>query len=385
MIYPDYCSPAFIQQLMQAHQPKKNITVKTVEKFSIDNSASILAVLTAQRTTGMVGHAGLQVAYEEAGVPQVRRMVLKIKPHGTEIVEMLNSLAQACGGQLAPVYEKYKTKSGFQYTHVREQEIYGKLSPSFSPEIFGLHTDDQQQVYMILMEYLEEVELLNSVMQPALWTNEHITAALQQLAGWHASMLKTTSTLDLSLWDDAPSLPYMQELTPLWQALLDHAATCFPDLYTTDRVELLQQAIHHIPDRWRFLSHLPKTLIHNDCNPRNACFKQADDKKKFCLYDWELSTFHIPQYDVVELLCFVLDKDRYSHRAGYIEYYRQELHKHTGQYADAAQFNYALELAALDFALHRVGMYVMAHTVNPYPFLPRVIDSLFDTISRRPA
>ena len=382
MSQPDYISLAFVQQLMQEHAPQKSIRVQAVEQFGMDNSASILALLTAGRTGSMIGHVAIKVNYEEEGIPQVRRMVMKIKPHGSEIAEALNGLAQACGEPLAGVYNAYKEKTGFQQTHTREQEVYKKLAPASSPEIFGLYTDNRQQVYVILMEYLEEVELLNSVMQPALWTSKHIEEALSAMAAWHASMLNTSATLNMHLWEDAPSMQYMQELTPLWHALLDHAATRFPALYSTERVQLLREAIGSIQDRWRFLDGLPKTLVHNDCNPRNSCFKIAGGKKKFCLYDWELCTFHIPQYDVVELLCFVLDEGSYGLRPGYIEFYRQQLHQHTGSYTDKQAFNKELQFAALDFALHRMGMYMMAHTVSPYPFMPRVVNSLFDTISK---
>lgn len=380
MMQPDYFSPVFVQRMMQEYQPQKAIAVKAVERFDIDNSASILAVLTAAKTRRAIGHFGLKVTYREGSAERVRKMVMKIKPHGTEIVNMLNGLAQACGGQLAGVYDTYKTKTGFQHTHAREQEVYKKLSPPFGPHIYGLLTDDEHGVYAILMEYLDDVELLNSVMQPALWTGTHIKAALVQLAAWHASMLFTTADLDMRLWDDAPSLSYMQELAPLWQALLDHAAFRFPRLYTKERAQLLRIAIDGIPGRWGVLAGLPKTLVHNDCNPRNACFKAVNGVKKFCLYDWELCTFHVPQYDIVELLCFVLDENRYGLRAGWIEFYRQELSRHTGSYTDAAQFNYEFQLAAYDFALHRIGMYMMAHTISPYPFLPGVVESLFDCL-----
>jgi hypothetical protein len=379
-----FFSIGFVQRLMQEHNLQKQIVVKKIQPFEVDNSASILAVLTSGRTSREIGHFGIKVTYEEDGVQQVRKMVMKIKPHGTEIVEMLNSLAQGCGGRLAEVYDKFKTRTGFQQTHVREQEIYKKLSPAIAPEIFGLYTDNREEVYIILMEFLQDVELLNLVMQTNLWTDEHIKETLKEMAWWHTSMLEVTSPLDMKLWDDAPSLSYMLELKPLWQALLDNASKNFPYLYTEERVQILQAGIDNIETRWSVLVNLPKTLVHNDCNPRNSCFKFVDGHKTFCLYDWELSTFHIPQYDVVEFLSFVLDEDRYDQRNNYIEFYRQELSKQTGQYTDAKVFREELKFAAYDFALHRVGMYMMAHTVSPYPFLPRVVNSLFDTFKNEP-
>jgi thiamine kinase-like enzyme len=365
---------------MQDHAPESNISVKEVQLLEVDNSASILAVLTAGRTDRLIGHFGLQVHFEKDGRREKRNMVMKIKPHGREIVAMLDSLAAACGGKLADVYHQYRQLTGFQHTHLREQEIYKTLSPSFTPEIYGVYTNAEDEVYIILMEYLQEVDLLNSVMTPEKWSNKHIKKALVQMAQWHAGMLNKTKLLDQSLWDDAPSRGYMKQLTPLWTALLENAAERFPDLYTPERTAFLQRAIETIPQRWSELEKQPLTLVHNDLNPRNTCFKLVEGHLRFCAYDWELSTFHVPQYDVAEFLSFVLDAERYPLRSGYLEFYRKQLHQLTGCYADKELFKKVFRWAALDFGLHRIGMYMMAHTISPYPFLPRVVNSFFDTV-----
>lgn len=367
---------------MRTYAPGLGIRVLHTTPFDVDNSASILAALTAGRTGQMIGHFGLEVTYEARGVQHHRRMVMKIKPHGNAIVDMLSSLASACSSELSVVYDQYKSITGFQHTHLREQEIYTRLAPSMTPEIFGVYTGEEAEVYIILMEYLQDVELLNSVMEPGLWTDRHIRTALGAMAAWHASQWNRPTGLDKALWPDAPSLSYMVALQPLWQALLESAAQKFPGLYTPGRVALLQDAIKDLPLHWQHLEGLPKTLVHNDFNPRNSCFKN-NGHLQFCLYDWELATFHIPQYDVVEFLCFVLDQDRYAQREDYIEYYRQQLSTLTGHYTDAAAFREDLQLAAYDFALHRLGMYMMAHAVSPYPFLPRVVNSLFHLLEKK--
>ncbi|MBC8083330.1 MAG: phosphotransferase, partial [Hymenobacter sp.] len=169
---------------------------------------------------------------------------------------------------------------------------------------------------------------------------------------------------------------------PLWNALLTNAATHCPALYGPGRVGLLRTAIRQIPAYWGWLENRPKTLIHNDLNPRNTCFKRQDDTLRLCAYDWELATCHVPVYDVVELLCFVLTERYYHLRPMYLEYYRQTLHRLTGRYADAKAFRQEAGYAALDFGLHRLGLYLMAHTVSPYPFLPRVVDSYFNTLAQ---
>lgn len=377
----DYLNTTFVQQIMQDQFPDQTIAVQDITLLDVDNSASILVALTATQTESTIGHFGLEVNYTLNGLPQSKRMVMKIKPHGQEIVNMLNMLSQLCGGELNSVYEQFKHLTGFYYTHLKEQEIYKKLHPLFTPVIYGLYTNKQENIYIILMEYLDDVDLLNTVMAPEKWSDQHIKSALKQMAAWHSKMLNKVENVDLEIWKDAPSLQQMTDLLPLWNALLNNAADKFPELYDPLRVKTMRNAIQEIPNYWQQLEKLPKTLVHNDFNPRNSCFKTQNGEIEFCLYDWELATFHIPQYDLAEFLCFILDQDRYDQRYAYTEYYREELARLTGKYNSAPSFHQELYMATLDFGIHRVGLYMMGHSVSPYPFLPRVVNSFFDAIS----
>ncbi|MGB3850054.1 MAG: aminoglycoside phosphotransferase family protein [Tunicatimonas sp.] len=371
-----YFTPAFIESVMQQRYPAKSIAVTGVRPFAVDNRASILVTLTAGTSTKRMGHFGLQVEWQEDGLLQSRKMVMKMKPHGREISAMLNGLAQACGEPLASTYPSFAERTGFQHTHGRELEVYRKLSDAILPTIYDCYEDHRNEVYLILMEYLEEVTLLNSVMEVHRWTDTHIKTALAQLAQWHARYLLEPPALDAQYWSDTQQPDYFQQLSPLWEALLTNAQRQLPTLYTAPRAHRLAQAIAAIPRYQAELQEMPTTLVHNDLNPRNTCFRGD----QFCAYDWELATFHVPQYDVVELLCFVLDHDRYAQRETYLEYYRAQLHQHVPIFSDQAAFKHGFQLAALDFGLHRLGLYSMAHCVSPYPFLPRVINSYFDTI-----
>ena len=375
-----YSSPLFVERMMQQHMPQKMIQVFDCQPFVIDNSASILAVLTAGVSNKLIGHFGLTVDFAVDGRRQTRRMVMKVKPHGREIAAMLQGLATACGGVLAEVYPAFALRTGFAHSHGRELDVYSKLPSSLQPAVFGVFADEPNGTYLILMEYLADVTLLNSVMTPELWTDKHIRQALDQLAVWHAQHLDKPLPLNPIYWDEVPSTAYMVALSPLWDAMLHHAAGAFPDLYTTKRTRILQAVIAAIPGYWQELEVLPKTLVHNDLNPRNACFKQQDSVPVLCVYDWELATYHVPQYDVVELLCFVLDEDRYALRQTYLTYYQQALHRLTGRYADEQAFRRGFDLALFDFGLHRLGLYMMAHTIGPYPFLPRVVNSYFNML-----
>ncbi|MBC6696823.1 aminoglycoside phosphotransferase family protein [Hymenobacter puniceus] len=377
----DLTSPAFLEEILRARTPTQPCRVLAVEPLPLDNSASILVTLTAGQSTRPIGHFGLAITLEEAGQPTTHHMVLKVKPHGGEISGMLAGLAQLCGGELAEVYPNFAGRTGFQHTHQRELAVYEHAAPGLMPRIWGTHADEETGLYCVLMEYLEDVTLLNSVQTPAAWTDHHIRTALEQIAAWHARHLLPPG-VPAPTWPDLPTGAYMQELAPLWTALLHNAAPRFPELFSPQRTAQLHAAIQQIPARKAWLDARPRTLIHNDLNPRNTCFRGAGPTLQLCAYDWELATYHVPVYDVVELLCFVLDADRYHLRPAYLEHYRQALHAHTGRYADVADFRHEAYYAALDFGLHRLGMYLMAHSVGPYPFLPRVVDSFFNTLTQ---
>lgn len=373
-----------VEKMMQDYSPEKQITVQKITTFPIDNSASILMALAEAGEQNVYGHFGLTVEYIENGVHRSNKMVLKVKPQGDAMVNLVNSLSVACGEALSSVYADYKSLTGFQFTHLKEHEIYKNWRPSIAPVIYGTIADEENNRYAVLMEYLENVDLLNSVMQPELWTDDYIRLTLKQLAEWHASTLSKEHKANTFSFSDEPGKAYMQKLAPVLMALLQNAGKHFPELYSTENVELGKKIIDSIPRYWQHLDLLPKALVHNDCNPRNSCFKKNNPEKLLCLYDWELATFHIPQYDVAELLCFILDGDRYHMRKEYVEYYRSSLHSLTGKYSDPITFYEDFVLAANDFGMLRLGLYMMAHKVSPYPFIPRVVKSFFDTVRIQP-
>lgn len=369
--------------MMQDQNPGSAIKVSGIQQFPVDSSASILSTLNASSTGQEIGHFGLEVSFFKNDKPRQIKMVMKVKPHGKVTASMLSGLAELCGKPLNKVYPKFEKITGFINTHMRELEVYKKEMSTIQPEIFGMSVDPENEIFIILMEYLEEVELLNSVMEPEKWGREYIEAALLQMAEWHASFLNQTEGLNMEFWkEDVPGEDYMLQLQPLWRSLLEHASTTLPEIYTPDNKAILERGIEKIPAYWGQLEKMPRTLVHNDFNPRNICFKRENGSPQLCLYDWELATFHVPQYDGVEFLSFVLIPENYDTRLQYLEIYRRELNRITGKFSDKEEFQKGFAYAALDFGLHRLGMYVMAHTVSPYPFLPRVLNSYFNTLNQ---
>ncbi len=368
MDHVSFLGTQHLHQLLTAVYGEK-ISVQSVEPYDIDNSASILVTLTAQQSDRLIGHFGLLVEWELDGEARRDRFVLKVKPPGAEIAGMLAGLAQACDPELGEVYEGYAQATGFANTHIREIEVYGKLGHPIQPTLAGYRIDPSTDTYELLIEDLSEHTLLNSVMNVEAWSDTHVKQALKDMAAWHVFAKAKLDRLDASAWRDTDHPQYWQQQAPLWRALLNSGCRHFPEAYMTAVYEALSDGLAHINEFQSQFAALPKTLIHNDANPRNACFR-ADGS--FCLYDWELACEHLPAYDVIELLSFILTEDRYAQIDDYLAHYRTQLMANWPAWRDDDCWQQSLRLAWYAFGWHRLGMYSMAHVVAPYPFLPRV-------------
>ena len=107
------------------------------------------------------------------------------------------------------------------------------------------------------------------------------------------------------------------------------------------RVTMITEAIDSTDQLWKIFDSFPKTLIHNDCNPRNICIRKAtsdhglqsnEDTQRVCIYDWELARIDVPQHDLAEFLAFVLPPAcSMDERMQLIEYYIKILEKYSKQ------------------------------------------------------
>lgn len=368
MSTPPFLQAAHLSRLLQ-NKFGSSVQIDELRVYAIDNSASILVTLTSQQTERVIGHFGLELAGAWQGKQQRQRMVLKVKPHGREIAEMLAGLAQLSNEELGQVYAPHAATTGFFNTHSREIEVYQKLPHAIQPAIYGYLHAPQEEAYQVLMEDLTGYTGLNSVMAVDQWTNLQLETALAALAGWHAFAHDKKNLLSISSWADTDEPNYWHQEAPLWRALLEKGAARFPECYAEGLVAALNHGLDRVEILQRQLNSLPKTLIHNDANPRNSCFRSDGS---FCLYDWELSCSHVPVYDALELLSFVLESDRYALIPRYLTQYRQALCREWPVWASEEMWRQSLQLAWYELGWHRLGMYMMAHGVAPYPFLPRV-------------
>ena len=66
--------------------------------------------------TKEIGHLGFELEYQPTDYTDTKRkrIIVKTKATDLETCNMLNKIAQGCGGDLAEAYEFFKLQTGFQ-------------------------------------------------------------------------------------------------------------------------------------------------------------------------------------------------------------------------------------------------------------------------------
>lgn len=352
---------------------------------AVDASSSILSDLTKTELSKLVGHFGFFIDYEPHDAPNTvkqTRIVLKAKATDEETVNMINKIAQGCGGRLATKYEYFKFDTGFKKCHIRELAIVSLDHPVVKrllPKTYYAKRNDQSEIYVYAMEYLEEVSHLNSIDAIDIWTPDDIRVALRDIAHFHAIYYDNIEELKKAEWIDYPTRHKMIQMKDLWSELLAHNSRDFPELWTKEVSLICQRIIDNISWIWHGLEEAPRTLVHNDFNPRNVCLRKFPEGLRLCAYDWEMATIHVPQHDVAEFLSFTLPSTvTVEERHNYVNYYREQLEIATGKTLDSGKFLKIFDFACFDLAINRLGLYTMAHTFKDYRFLPRVLQTHFN-------
>lgn len=383
-------SPSFFEPGLRAAHADPGLKVTAVEPLSVVLGSSIVTELTARKVSKLVGLFPLRLAHSRAGGPAGTTDVLvKVKPLDEEVILMVNSMAAMCGPTLAAAHAKLRHRTGFAGCHVRELALYEVRDPRLrrhTPRVFQTLRDDAREAFVLVLERLEGMALMDTADDPSGWTPEAIAAVARGLGEVHAVWLGREDELRTEPWLGAtPSAAAMVEMTELWDALAVHALTEFPELVGQKECELSRWLVRNLGEWWPLLEEHPRTLIHNDFNPRNVCLRkdpEAPGGWRLCAYDWELATLHLPQHDLAEFLCFVLPPDtEFAVLDGYLEVHRRALEAASGRALDRERWRDGFFLCIRDLVVNRFAYYLMAHTFRHYGFMERTIKTMWRLLS----
>jgi NADP-dependent 3-hydroxy-3-methylglutaryl-CoA reductase len=376
--------PAFFEAGVRAAFDDPELVVRGVEVSDLkETGSSIITELTAGKIEKLIGLIPVQLslAAAKAGHPEQLNVIVKVKPVDDEVILMTHRLAAMCGGRLARSHARFKDRLGFRGCHARELGVYEQTDPRFRrhvPTVYRTFRDDAREAFVIVLEHLSGLELMDSADSPGAWTDEYLDAAVRGIASIHAIWHQREDELRAQPWlGRVQSAADVIEMRDLWHDLSVHAAQEFPDWFPQSDLLLRHQLIDTLPEWWPQLEAAPRTLIHNDFNPRNLAFRRDPDGPRLVAYDWELATLGLPQHDLAELLCYVLtpqsapcDVDRWVTR------HRQALEQETGTTIPADQWRNGFRLSLFDLALNRFALTIAAHTFRHYAFMERVAATL---------
>jgi hydroxymethylglutaryl-CoA reductase (NADPH) len=373
----------FFTRSMQTYYERQNIQVEEVRPLQIESKgSSIITELTAHKINKLVGHYPFELKL--AGQSESKKVMVKVKPLDDEVILMLNSMASMCDARLAHAYNEFKNGIGFKGCHKRELAVMSQTDARFvnnAPTTYLAWQDDNREAYVLVQELMEDMELMDSADDTSGWTQEHIQVAIRGIAEVHSIWYGKEAELAEKDWIiDAPTAANMVEKTRLWEMLGAHSVEEFPEWFSDTDLARYRDRLYSMKDWYSEIDEMPKTLIHNDFNPRNIAFRRlpaAEGQEKgaltLCAYDWELATIQLPQHDLAELLVFTLQPDfNVEDIEQYIEQHRIELEVLAGEPIDAQQWRRGFTLSLWDLVINRIPMYAMAHTFRHYGFMDRV-------------
>jgi NADP-dependent 3-hydroxy-3-methylglutaryl-CoA reductase len=210
--------------------------------LEVDSRQSILSDLAKVREfTKIVGHLGYELEYKSPNSTnmETKRVVIKVKATGAEVCNMLNKIAQGCGGELADIYDDFKLQTGFWHTDQREMSAMSLEDSQFldiAPEVYHVWSDNHKDIFVIAMEKLEDVSHFDTVHDISQWSINDIKVALSGIARFHSLYLgRTNDLVNEQPWFKGMDQKHMVKLQPLWRALVKQNASEFPEMWTPER------------------------------------------------------------------------------------------------------------------------------------------------------
>jgi hydroxymethylglutaryl-CoA reductase (NADPH) len=377
-------SKAFFEPGLRRTFADDTITVLELTPIAAATTgSSIVTDLTARTVRKLIGLFPFRLTYRSGRDPTARRIevMVKVKPLDEEVILAANSLAAMAGGRLRDSYARFKDRTGFAGCHVRELGVYAQADPRFwrrVPKVYDTFRDDRREAYVVVMERLTGMTLMETADDVSGWSRRHVETALRDIAEVHAVWYRREEELERVPWlGPFPTAKSMTETIELWEQLGVHAFEEFPEWVSSEDRRLHHDLVESIPDWWSEIEAMPRTLVHNDFNPRNIAFRSRNGDLELCAYDWELATLHLPQHDLAELLCFVLTPAATRAEVGhYVEVHRRALEEASGYVVDPALWRSGFALCLADLAVNRIALYLMAHTLRHYGFIERVVGTL---------
>jgi hydroxymethylglutaryl-CoA reductase (NADPH) len=366
----------------------EDVSVRSFVLTELGAAQGVLSRYEPSTREAIVGHRVLAIRWALRGEERADRLVLKAKAPGAVIRQRLEEVYRRFDPRLAELQHRLDP-SILDDVHTRELQIYALDRPglrSITPAIHRVWLDPSARIFAIVMELLEGVRHGRTLDDLDAWQPDDIECAVLQIARVHGEHLGRISAT-------APP-PYLvpfdrlnnSRLLDYEAALLAYNATAFPELFDTGRVRRIESFLASAARRHREIASRPLALIHGDFTPRNVCLRReaASGALRLCAYDWELAQVHLPERDVCELLCYVLNprqgwKDEAAARL--LDRYRAHLEMASGRPISAAEHRRDLALAIQEFCTFKLLVQGITHQLlGNRSYFERLVQNAFDSV-----
>ena len=350
------------------------ITCAQIEILSNGSDHSIVSELTAWRSRRP---SGLFRARITTANGRRRHVMVKIKAVDDDVMAVGEAVAEVVDPAVGAAYRRWGHQVGFAASHAREIAIYRQEDARFRrhvPSVLASVASPERDTWIVILEQIEDATLLDSASHPERWGRAEIAAAIEGLATLQSIWFGREAELRQQPWiGHVHSTRSMAEMTELWATLARHAAPFFSAWGDPELSGIHRRLVDRVADWWSVFDGGPRTLIHNDFNPRNICLRGSEST--LCAYDWELATIGAPQHDLAEFLCFVLTEATIPDAGKWIELHRSALSARTGVDLDPELWLQGFRSVLCDLLVNRLATYCMVHRVRAQSFLPRVVNT----------
>lgn len=370
----------------------EDIQVRSSSLTELDGAQGVISRYEKSTREAIVGHRVLTIRWVMQGKELEHRVVIKSKAPGSVIRRRLADVYGRLDPRLAALQQEV-SPSILDDCHTRELQIYELDRPglrSITPVIERVWMNPASQIFVIVMELLEDVRHEKTLDDLDVWLSSDVECVLDQIARVHGEFLGQLSAAA----PPACLVPFHHlnnaRLLAYQGALLRYNAESFPDLFDSRRVGLIESFLTSASERHRRIMDRPLTLVHGDFTPRNVCLKESDDRSelRLCAYDWELAQVHLPQRDICEFLCYVLNPKRGwkdPATAQVLDRYRSALEVASGRRIEAAEFRHDLAIAIEEFCSFKLLVQGVTHQLlGNRHYFERLVQNSFDSIEAFP-
>ncbi len=359
---------SFLLRIMKEMNPEIISFHARFSEAEVENG--IITNLTSRTSKKLIGF----FPFESSDANGIRKLMIKSKALDLDVIKGLHSMAASIDPGLSDLLYRFRNNTEYRNCHFKEILLYKKIhSAGFTsiPQLFGKYENADREIFLLVTEFLEsdEMHLFNSENRPESWTNHEVEKTIRSITDLHQFFLANIDSIEEIVFSEfVPS-----RSSELYEKLISLIVREEENIDRKNRFIKMYSFLADLENR-ESIGDLPRTIIHNDFNPRNVAIRKNGD---VCIYDWELAVKNIPHRDVVEFLAFVIPD--ISKGDGWMGY----LHNHSCLWNKSMHDTEWLEgyiYSLKEFLVCRMSLYKTAEILMKLKFPDRVMDNCFTMI-----